>query len=293
MFTGLSAFPITPVLGDSLDEDALAGLIARAAQAGVDSLGVLGSTGGYAYLDRAQRARILEVAVDAAGEVPVLAGIGALRTDTVIDLARDAADRGAAGLLLAPVSYQPLTADEVFGLYQDVTAATDLPVVVYDNPGTTGFHFTDALYTRIAQLPGIAAIKVPPFTVNVAERVAQLRTAVPAHVHLGSSGDAAARGALEAGIDVWFSVIAGTLPEIAVALYRASRTDPDRAAHIDDALAPLWALFAERGSARVIAAIAEESGAVREAFLPRPLRKLAGADRDRVRAALAAIAGLR
>lgn len=293
MFTGLSAFPVTPVLGDSLDEDALAGLIARAAQAGVDSLGVLGSTGGYAYLDRAQRARILEVAVDGAGTVPVLAGIGAVRTDAVLDLARDAAERGASGLLLAPVSYQPLTADEVFGLFEDVTAATDLPVVVYDNPGTTGFHFTDALYSRITALPGIAAIKVPPITANVPERVAQLRAAVPAHVRLGISGDGAARAALAAGIDAWYSVLAGTLPEVAVALLRASRDDPERADRIDAALAPLWALFAERGSARVIAAIAEESGAVREAFLPRPLRKLAGEDRDRVRAALTAIAGLR
>lgn len=289
-FAGLSAFPVTPYRDGRLDEGALSGIIARAAQAGVDSLGVLGSTGGYLYLDRGERARILEVAIDAAGSVPVIAGVGALRTDAVLALADDAAERGAAALLLAPVSYQRLTEEEVYALFATLTQHSALPVVVYDNPGTTGFTFSDALYSRLGEMSGIAAIKVPPITADPAARVRQLRTLVPEHVTLGISGDASAAAALGAGIDAWFSVVAGTLPEIAVELTRAARAgDEESVAAIQDRLGGVWDLFAAHGSARVIAAIAEAVGAAEEAFLPAPLQALPEAERQRVRAALSLV----
>ncbi|MGX9901111.1 dihydrodipicolinate synthase family protein [Arthrobacter sp. SA17] len=145
--------------GEDVDLNAVAMLVARAAQAGVDSLGVLGSTGNYAYLSRDERRAVLEASVDAADGVPVLAGIGAIRTRDVLALAGDAQTAGASALLLAPVSYQRLTEAEVFGLYEEVSAESALPVVVYDNPGTTGFTFSDDLHARIARIPGIAAIK--------------------------------------------------------------------------------------------------------------------------------------
>lgn len=57
MFTGLSAFPLTPLTREGVDEVAHAGLTARLVDASVDSITALGSTGSYVYLDRASRAR--------------------------------------------------------------------------------------------------------------------------------------------------------------------------------------------------------------------------------------------
>lgn len=64
-----------------------------------------------------------------------MVGIGALRTSQVQRLADDAQDAGASAVLLAPVTYQALTPDEVFTLFEDVTAGLSVPLVVYDNPG--------------------------------------------------------------------------------------------------------------------------------------------------------------
>lgn len=161
MFTGLSAFPLTPMNEQGLDEAAFVRLIERLVAARVDAIGVLGSTGNYAYLTRAERARVARLAVEHAGEVPVMAGIGALRTCEVLALADDAQAAGARGVLLAPVSYQKLMDDEVFGLYETVTQALSLPLCVYDNPGTTRFAFSDALHGEIARLPNVASIKIP------------------------------------------------------------------------------------------------------------------------------------
>ncbi|WP_229868647.1 dihydrodipicolinate synthase family protein, partial [Streptomyces chryseus] len=129
MFTGLSAFPLTPIPGNgSVDEKAFATLVNRLATAGVDSIGALGSTGSYAYLTREERAHVARVAVDNADGVPVIVGVGALRTLQVLQAAEDAQNAGASGVLLAPVSYQPLTDDDVFGLYEEVTANLSIPL---------------------------------------------------------------------------------------------------------------------------------------------------------------------
>lgn len=90
-------------------------------------------------------------------------GIGALRTRDVLVLANHAQESGAAGVLLAPVSYQKLTDDEVFGMYETVTRSVSIPVCVYDNPGTTHFEFSDQLHGRIAQLPRVGSFKFPVF----------------------------------------------------------------------------------------------------------------------------------
>ncbi len=289
LFTGLSAFPLTPLRDDVVDEAGFAGLVGRLAAAGVDSITALGSTGSYAYLTTAERARVARLAVEHAGATPVIVGIGALRTAHVLENLAQAEAAGAAAVLLAPMTYQPLTAEDVFALFRTVTERTALPVVVYDNPGTTHFTFTPELYARIAELPGIASIKIPGVPTDPAaarEHVAKIRAVVPAHVTIGVSGDASAVRGLAAGCDAWYSVIGGTLPDTALALTRAVAEGRHTDAAAEDArLAPLWNLFGELGgSLRVVAAIAEHLGLAPSRCLPLPIQGLSREERVRVAA---------
>lgn len=137
MFTGLSAFPLSPMNRGVIDEMAFIRLIERLVDAGVDSIGALGSTGNYAYLTREERATIAQLAVKHSGDVPVIIGISALSTREVLVLAEEAQEVGASAVLLAPMSYQKLSENEVFGLYETVTRQLSVPLCVYDNPGTT------------------------------------------------------------------------------------------------------------------------------------------------------------
>ena len=225
MFTGLSAFPLTPLADDAVDEHAFVRLIERLSEAKVDSITALGSTGSYAYLSSEERSRVARLAVEHAGETPVFIGVGALRTSHVLANAEKAEQAGASGLLLAPMTYQPLTDDDVFELFRTVTANSSLPVIVYDNPGTTHFTFTTELYGRIAELTGIASIKIPGVPADPEQaqaRVQEIRAAVPAHVTIGVSGDAKAAAGLAAGCDAWYSVIGGTLPALAMRITQAA-----------------------------------------------------------------------
>lgn len=291
MITGLSAFPLTPTGESGLDEDGFSELVVRLAAAGVDSIGVLGSTGNYVYLNREQRARIARIAVEAAGDAPTMIGIGALRTSEVLALAEDAQEAGASSVLLAPVSYHPLTDEEVFGLYEDVTKELSVPLCVYDNPGTTHFSFSDELHARIAALPNVGAVKLPGVPADQAPgRIAGLRSALREGAAIGVSGDQLAAGGLNAGADVWFSVLGGLLPEPCLAITRAAASrDSEEVTALSDRLEPLWELFRRHGSLRVVAAAAEHLGLVRSPSLPRPLRGLDATARQRVATALAAL----
>lgn len=289
---GLSAFPITPTDDDGNPiASELAGLIDRLDRAGVDSIGILGSTGGYAYLTPDQRMRTADIALDAA-HVPVIVGVGALRSDVSARLARHAADRGAAGLLLAPMSYTPLTEDEVFGHFQTVAAASDLPICIYNNPSTTHFTFTPALLARLATLPQVRAVKMPlPADGDFAGQIAGLRAELPQGFAIGYSGDWRCADALLAGADAWFSVAAGLWPEQSLMLARAAMAgDRVLTAEWQNRFQPLWDLSMAHGSLRVVFAAARIMG-LTTALPPRPLLPLSHDLTPRIKAAITALEG--
>jgi 4-hydroxy-tetrahydrodipicolinate synthase len=285
----LSAFPITPAdASGKVEVSALRRLVAPLCQARVDSIGLLGSTGSYPYLSSAERRRALEATLEeAAGRAPVLVGVGALRTDEAVRLAQDAQVAGAAAGLLAPVSYTPLFDDEVYEHFATVARESRLPLCIYDNPGTTHFRFSSVLVGRLSQLPGIVAVKSPaPDAQAVAAHLGELRRAVPEGFSLGYSVDWNSVEALIAGGDAWYSVVAGLFPGVSMALVRAVQDgDAEGARRLNARLEPLWALFREFSSLRVIYASADLLGICRAAP-PRPILPLTGAARQRVADAL-------
>lgn len=275
MLTGLSAFPLTPYDDAGVvDADLMGRFVARLAGSGVSSIGVLGSTGSYMYLSSDQRERALRAAVEAAGDTPVLAGIGALRTSDVLTHAKAAEAAGAAAVLLAPVSYLPLTDADFSGLVRDVSSVCGLPICLYNNPGTTHFTMSSELVARLSQLPRVAAVKNPaPSSGGAArEQMDTLRNTTPKSFVLGYSGDAFIDNALSAGADAWYSVIAGTLPEMSLAIWNA-RQDPKRMEELHCRAAPLWELFKTHGGIRVVPVILELLG-LGSAPLARPLLQL-------------------
>lgn len=275
--SGLCAFPITPAdHAGHVETAALRKLVARLVDAEVDSIGVLGSTGVYMYLTRDERRRALEAALDeTSGRIPVVAGIGALRTDEAIALALDAKAIGAMAGLLSPVSYTPLTDDEVFAHFSAVARESGLPIVIYDNASTTHFQFKPELVARLAGVPGIRAVKNPAEAPEVTRRhMAEQRGMVPECFSIGYSGDPNLAETMIAGADTWYSVLGGLFPNVCLAIVRAAqRGDVAEARRLDAALAPVWRLFRQFSSLRVIYTLADLLGICR-AEPPRPILPL-------------------
>lgn len=285
LFEGLSAFPITPAdASGRVDTDALGRVLRRIRDAKADSIGLLGSTGGYAFLTMEERIRAMDAAMDAVGgSIPMIVGVGAIRTSDAEMLAKAAKGAGADGLLLAPVSYAPLTEDEVFEHFAAVADAGELPLCIYNNPGTTKFVFTNDLIAKLSQVPNIAAVKMPlPEENDFGGELSYLRAHTPPAFRIGYSGDSGAAPSLLAGGDAWYSVVGGLLPAQALALTRAAQSgDLAKTQEIDAAFAPLWALFRQFGSFRVMYSIADVLGLCK-AEPPRPVLPIPVDARDRV-----------
>ena len=292
LFAGLSAFPITPTDDAGVvNAKELRVLLDRLVEAKVNSIGLLGSTGGYVYLTREQRLKAIKTAVGRVkGSIPVIVGIGALRTDHAVELAKDAQGAGANGLLLAPVSYTPLTEDEVFHHFSAVAEATELPLCIYNNPITTNFSFKADLLKRLAEVDTIQAVKMPlPKEMNVASDLERLRKALPGDFLIGYSGDWGCSSALLSGADCWFSVVAGLLPEPSMKLTKAAVAgDVNETQRINGCFAPLWELFQELSSLRVVYALANAMG-LTEAAPHLPILPVGFSELERVEAALEAL----
>ena len=120
----------------------------------------------------------------------------------------------------------------------------------------------------------------------LAGALSRLRTALPDDFRIGYSGDWGCGAALQAGADAWFSVVGGTLPVPAMRLTRAAMAgDTPQMHQIDAAFAPLWDLFKEYGSLRVVYALAHRMG-LTEALPPRPILPVPDMAKDRIAAAL-------
>ncbi|MDG2520152.1 dihydrodipicolinate synthase family protein [Caulobacter segnis] len=286
LFSGLSAFPITPADAEGrVDAAGVQRVVGRLVEARVDSIGLLGSTGTYAYLTRDERRRAVEAAVERVqGSVPIMVGIGATSTAEVIRLGQDAAKAGADAVLLAPVSYLPLTDAEVAGHYTAVAAAVGLPLCIYNNPTVTRFTFSPELISRLSQMEGIAAVKTSgAATPQEAEAlVSELRARVAPGFSIGCAADWLVTEAMIAGAQAWYSVLGGLFPAPIQTIVRAVQAGDFDTARAENArLKPLWGLFQELTSFRVIYAANALLG-LSDAQPPRPILGLSETDRRRV-----------
>lgn len=291
VFKGLVAFPITPASPDGIvDTEALTRIIERLIVPGIDSIGLLGSTGTYMFLTREQRKRAIVATIQVLqGRKPVIVSAGALRTDDAQRLAKDAEEAGVDGLLLAPVSYTQLTDDEVYTHFESVAGSTTLPICIYNNPSATGFNFSDTLLARIATLPNVIALKQPAPATGSKERHETLCTKLPPGFSVGYSRDWLVTDSLFAGGSAWYSVIAGVLPAPSIALIESIRKgDTAEVRRISASFQPIWDLFKEFSGLRVAFALANEMGLCKS-DPPRPILPIADSLRGRVQAALAQV----
>jgi 4-hydroxy-tetrahydrodipicolinate synthase len=139
----------------------------------------------------------------------------------------------------------------------------------------------------------ISAVKMPlPGERDLEADIAHLRGALSDDFQVGYSGDWGCAEAMLAGADCWFSVVAGILPVPTLKLCNAAKAgERSEAERINAKFQPLWDLFQQFGSLRVVYAIANQLS-LSDAQPPRPLLPLSSDDQERVEAALEGLNGL-
>jgi len=160
-FRGVFPYLVSPIDERGRVKDVvLTRLVDDLIDAGVHGLTPLGSTGEFAYLNREQRHRIVEVVVHATRRrVPVIAGVAATTIADAVEQVEAYAALGVDGILGILEAYFPLTEDGVVAYFTAVANATALPVVLYTNPQFQRSDLTLPGIERLAKIDNICYLK--------------------------------------------------------------------------------------------------------------------------------------
>lgn len=159
-FRGLWIPLVTPFRDGAVDHAALARLVRHLAAQRVAGFVPCGSTGEAAMLDPEEQTAVLATVTDAAGGLPVIAGLAGVRPERVAARACELAERLpiAAFLLTAPAYVKPSQAG-IAHFFETVASASPRPLVAYDIPARTGVRIEPATLLALAAHPNIVALK--------------------------------------------------------------------------------------------------------------------------------------
>jgi 4-hydroxy-tetrahydrodipicolinate synthase len=160
-FHGVFPYLVSPVDGDGqVRTDVMGRLCDDLIKSGVHGLTPLGSTGEFAYLNRRQRAAIVQTTIEAAqGRVPVVAGVASTSTVDAVAQAKSYEKFGADGILAVLEAYFPLKDAQIESYFTAIADAVDIPVVIYTNPQFQRSDLTLDVVSRLARHPRIKYIK--------------------------------------------------------------------------------------------------------------------------------------
>lgn len=239
-FEGVIAYPVTPFNPDgSVDTTMLSSLIDRLITAGVHAIAPLGSTGESAYLSDHEWKLVAETSVSAvAKRVPTIVGIAELTTAGATGRARFAERIGADAVMVLPVSYWKLTEDEIIAHFAGIGDAIGLPIMLYNNPSTSGVDMSPELIARICSLvPSVTMVKE---STGDLQRMHRLKQLTGGKIRFYNGSNPLAFPALNAGAVGWCTAAPNLEAKLPLALYDAMRTgDMGRARDVFERLLPL------------------------------------------------------
>lgn len=248
---GIWPATLTPFTPDGrIDDTALSAHIHETAVTpGVRAVVVNGHAGEATSLDREERAHVVRVAVQAAGAVPVVAGIVADDTRTAALLSRDAAEAGASGLLLFPPALFAQGAGArpamVHGFLTGVTQACDLPIVLFQLSQSSGQAFSTETLVRLCNdFPQIVAVKEGTDVPERVEDNIRALCALDRPVTVLTTNNSWLFASLAYGADGVLSGLGSVAAPLLASLFDAmARGDLAEARAVNDRIVPLCRAF--------------------------------------------------
>ena len=271
--------------GEVIDEGRLFETIDYQIENGVDGICIFGSTGGNGSFSEDEMKRTTKAAArHVAGRISVIAGTGARTTASCISLSKAAEDAGCDGIMVLPVSYWPLTPDEVFEHYERVSAAVGLPICIYNNPWTTGVDMKPDCLAGLARLEHVSCIKESTGDLS---RISAIRRLTNDSITLIAGWESTSLQAFMAGATGWAPVCTNFAPREAMDFFHAAvhARDAEKALVLWDKLFPLCEFICAKSHIRVAHTGLDIVG--RSVGQPRrPLRMLGPDDRSTLQAIL-------
>lgn len=195
---------------------------------GVHGLLPTGSTGEFASLCDEERLKIAECVLKAAdGRVPVAIGTTHERTKKVIEFSKHAESIGAAGVMISPPPYCKPEKEQIYHYYKDVNDAIGIPIMIYNNPWTTGVDISEAELIKLFEdLENVHYLKD---STNTIQRARDVQAYGPEKVKILCGWEDLAYESFVMGAQGWISVAANVVPGLCIDLYEKTVVQKDYA----------------------------------------------------------------
>jgi len=246
-----------------------------------------------------EQQRVLAIAQDEIGDrMPLVNGVWADGSLEAARIARMASEYGASALLVFPPGPFTLgqTPDAAIAHFKRIADATDLPLIAFQYPLATGQGYPrDTLLKLVEQVPSVRAIKDWAGNVPQHEMHIRMLQNLPRPVNVLTTHSAWLLSSLVLGCNGLLSGSGSVIPDLQAQLFRAVQSkDLGEAQRLNDRIYPLacafyadpWVDMHNRMKEALVLL-----GRLPRAVVRPPLVKLARAEIERIRTALA-LAGL-
>jgi len=221
VFKGVYTVLITPFRRDgSIDYEAIARNAEWQIGQGIHGLVSVGSTGEFASMGDYERRRVAATVMEAVnGRVPVIAGASAEATDKAREYAKYAQEIGAQGVMVLPPPYCKPNQEEMFAHFARIADSIDIPVMVYNNPFTTGVDVQAETVARMFHYsPNLSCIKECTGDIR---RLRKIRLLCEDKITIFCGWEDLAYECFLMGAVGWVSVIGNIVPALTVELFNS------------------------------------------------------------------------
>ncbi len=186
----------------------------------VQGLYTCGTYGSGVLMNVDERKRVAEVIInEVAGRIPVIVHVGGASTKSVVELAKHAEKICATAVAAVPPIYYGFKEPEVERYFTALLEAVSIPVLVYNNPQTTGVSITAKFLAKLADM-GVRGVKDSSFNIMVFYEY--LRTVKDKEFIPIIGTESLILPAVVMGAHGSVSGLANAIPEPVVELYKAA-----------------------------------------------------------------------
>lgn len=219
---GIIGYTITPFTadGEGLDLPALGRSIDRLVEGGAHAIAPLGSTGEGAYLSDHEWDQVAEFSLaHIDGRVPTVVSVSDLTTAGAIRRARLTERLGADAVMVLPTAYWKLSEAEILQHYQAIGDSIGVPIMLYNNPATSGTDMSVELILRIVKT--VENVTMVKESTGDIQRMHKLQVLGEGQVPFYNGCNPLALEAFVAGATGWCTAAANLIPALNLALYQA------------------------------------------------------------------------
>ena len=273
-FEGIYPPVITPHLENGeIDRDGFATMVEHLVKSGVHGIIVGGTTGEYYAQTKEERIELMGLGSEVInGRLPLIVGVGAIRTEDCIEYGLAAKSNGADAILMPAPYYAVPTQLELANHALAVDRAVDLPIMLYNYPGRTGTIMTSEFFDRVGRSPNFCGIKESTGDIN---QLHMLAREYP-HITLLCGMDDQALEFFAWGARGWVCAGGNCLPAEHIALYQAVAVENniEKGRKIMSALMPFMGILEQGGKLIQVVKHASSMAGLPAGPVRKPLREL-------------------